>query len=171
MGANKNKVTGRVGFINRKTYNEFIKDNPTSTITYENFIKVLKESSIVIRDYVLNNELGFKLPYELGYIAVDKFKPSKSHISIDWVNTKRFGKKIPLTNLHSFGNVYKVKLYKNPKIKPLMGYKMTAHRILKRLIAQKVKSGKARYIPLETSYFGKRFNINNYLNSPKRTWL
>ena len=160
MSTGKNKVTNRTGFINRPSYNKFIKQNPKSGVTYEQYIQVLKTSTAAIRDHILTNPLGFKLPYNFGYIAIDKFKPSKDWQAIDWVNTKRLRRRIPLTNLHSFGYTYKVKFYPNPRIKPLVAYDMRAHRLLNRAISKQVKGGKDVYIPLDRTYFSKRFAID-----------
>ena len=74
MGSNKNFVRGRISYISRKSYNEYIKKYPESTVTYKQFIQILKQSNSLITHYVINNELGFKMPYNLGYIAVTKFK-------------------------------------------------------------------------------------------------
>lgn len=163
MGSEQNKVRNRLGFINHKTYNDFIEKYPKSDVTYEQYIRVTKESTSVIRDFILDNELGFKLPHNLGYIAVDKFKPSKDSLYIDWKNTRLLGKIIPFTNFHSLGYVFKIKLYKNSKIQPLKAYEMNTHRILKRMLAKKVKEGK-QYIHIDRSYFNKRFSIDRFLN-------
>jgi len=163
LGAGLSKIRNRVGFITRKSYKEFIKKYPSSNISYETFIKVLLESNVSIKEFILTNELGFKLPNNLGYIAVDKFKPSGKFKAIDWPNTLKFGKHIPLTNFHSFGYTFKIKYYKNPKIRPLEGYDMTSHRLIKRELAKKVKEGKQNYISVDPTCFSKRFSIENYL--------
>lgn len=160
MGAKKNIVGGRVGFINRKSYKAFIKKYPLSHVTYEEYISVLKKSNIHIRDFILTNELGFKLPLNLGYIAVKKFKPSKKHIAIDWVNSRRLGKRIPFTNFHSFGYSYSISLFKNSRVKPLYAYKMNAHRVIKRMLAKNIKNNTQQYLELDPAFFNKRFSIN-----------
>lgn len=167
MGAKKNKVRGRIGFINRTSYKDFIMQYPSSGVTYKDYIAVLKESTISIRDFILSHELGFKLPLNLGYIAVDKFKPSKRSVAIDWINTRKFGKVIPLLNFHSLGYVYKIKLYKNTKIKPLQVYQMASHRIIKRMLANNIKNTKKDYLSIDRTYFSKRFHIENYLTKTK----
>lgn len=163
MGSGLSKVRNRVSLISRKQYNKFIKNHPKSGITYSQFITVLNESNAAIKEFILNNELGFKLPNNLGYIAVDKFKPNKTFTAIDWPNTLKLGKIIPLTNFHTFGYTFKIKLYKNQRMKPLEAYVMTPHRLLNRELAKRIKSGKQNYISLDKSYFSKRFTIENYL--------
>lgn len=162
MSAKPNKISGRRGFIGYKAYREFKKKHPNETVSYEEYIKILKTSTQCIRDHILDNPLGFKLPYNLGYIAVDKFKALNHYVSVDWVATKKLGKRVPLTNLHSFGHMFTIKLYPNPRKKPLLVYKMTAHRIINRLLAKRIKEGK-EYLEIDRTYFSKRFRIGEHI--------
>lgn len=165
MGAGKNKVQHRVNFINREAYNVYKQKYPNSKITYNQFIAVLKQSTSLIRDHILDNPLGFKLPYNLGYIAVDKFKAKDTYVAVDWKATRRLGKRVPLTNLHSFGYMYKIKFFPNPKMNPIKNYVFNAHRVLNRLLGANIKNQVKDYICIERNYFSKRFNIDNYLNT------
>lgn len=164
MGAGKNKVSNRVNYISRKSYNEFKKKYPDDTTTYEEFMTILKESNKTITKYVLENPLGFKFPKNLGYLAVDKFKTNKDFVAVDWPNTLKYKKLIPLTNFHSFGYAYKLYFYKNMKILPFRAYKITPQRLIKRLLAKKIKEGDSEYVKIDRSYFNKRFRIENILN-------
>lgn len=159
MGTGLNKVRNRTGFVNRASYKDFIKKNPKSNIEYDKYIQILKESNKTIRECILTNELGFKLPLNLGYIAITKFKQRDNYVVTDWQNSVKYKKLIPLTNLHSFGWMFKIKFYKNHRIKPLEIYQMQAHRNIKRMLAQKIKSGQQNYLELDNSYFNKRFSI------------
>lgn len=163
MGSKPNKIQNRVNYLNREGYLQFIKKYPKSDIIYEQYIKILKYSNTEIRDCILNYELGFKLPYNLGYVAVDKFKPSKKYIAVDWVNTKRLKKMIPLTNFHTFGYTYNIKIFKNPRSKPLEGYLLKAHRKINRMIADKIKNENKDYLSIDPTYYSSRFRIENSL--------
>lgn len=165
MGIGKNKIQNRVGHINRESYKEFKNKFPEAPINYDQYIQILKESTVAIRDYILDNPLGFKLPYNLGYIAVDRFKPKDDYTAIDWVATKRLGRRIPLTNMHSFGYMYKVKFFPNPRINPIKNYMFKAHRILNRMVKPNVVKDFNKYIHIDRNYFSKRFHIDNYLNN------
>lgn len=164
MGAGKNKIKNRCNFINRETYNAFKDKYPETHITYNLFIDVLKNSTKLISEHILDNPLGFKLPYNLGYIAVDKFKAKDHYVIIDWKATRRLGKRVPLTNLHSFGFMYKIKFFKNPRINPLKNYSFNAHRLLNRKLGDNILTNSKEYIEIERNYFSKRFNIDNYIN-------
>lgn len=165
MGVGKNKIQHRVNFINRESYNAFKAKFPESKITYNQYITVLKESTAAIRDHVLDNPLGFKLPYHFGYIAVDKFKAKAEYTAVDWINTRRLGRRVPLTNLHSFGYMFKIKFYPNPRIHCLKNYMFKPHRVINRMLGANIKQNLREYISIERNYFSKRFTIDNYLNN------
>ncbi len=164
MGAGKNKVSNRISYISRNAYKQFKEKYPQDTTTYEEFIAILKESNSTIRRYILDNPLGFKLPKNLGYVAVTKFKTQKDFVAVDWINTRRLKRLIPLTNFHSLGYAYKIDFYKNNKMVPLRVYKINAHRIIKRMLAKKIKEGYSEYINIDKNYFNQRFRIENLLN-------
>ncbi len=157
-----NKVRNRVGFINRQTYKEFAAKPAHEGITYEQYIEVLKESNKAIRDHILDNPLGFKLPYNLGYLAVDKFKGLKNYVAVNWKESRRLKRLIPLTNLHSFGFFFKIKIYPNPKIKPLQVYKMNPHRLINRALNLRIRAGN-EYLEIDRSYFSNRFRIGQHI--------
>jgi hypothetical protein len=163
MGSGKNKIANRVNYISRKEYNNFKEKHPTADVSYNEYITILKASTSEIREHILKNPLGFKLPYNLGYLVIKKFKTNTKFVAVDWVNTRKLGKLIPLTNFHSFGNAFRLEIFRNKRIKPLAVYKFTAHRIMKRMSAKIIKSGKAPYIEIDKNYFTKRFDIENYL--------
>lgn len=165
MGSGKNKIQNRVSYLNREGYEEFKLKHPETKITYHQFVNILKESTFAIRDHILDNPLGFKLPLNLGYIAIDRFKGKDNYVITDWVNTRRLGKFIPLTNMHSFGYMYKVKFFPNPKSHPIRNYMFKAHRLLNRAIKPQVVKDFNKYISIDRNYFSKRFHIDNYLNN------
>src|SRR5689334_22034598 len=119
MSSAKHRIGERIGFVNRKVYKEFNEKYKELGISYDDYISILKESTKAIRDSILENPIGFKLPYNLGYLAVDKFKPLHHYVAVDWPNTRRLGKLVPLLNLHSFGYMFSVKFYANHKIRAL----------------------------------------------------
>jgi hypothetical protein len=166
MSSKPNKVTGRHGFINIPAYKAFKAKYPEADVTYREYIDVLKASTCAIRDHILDNPLGFKLPYNFGYIAVDKFKPLNDYVLVDWKNSRRLKRRILFTNLHSFGYIFKIKLYPNPKIVPMRVHKFDAHRLVKRALAKRVKEGK-EYLEIDRSYYSRRFRIGEHISWDK----
>lgn len=165
MGSGKNKIQERTSYVNRHEYKIFKEKYPKSQIDYKTFITILKASTLAIRDSVLDNPLGFKLPYSLGYIAVDKFENKKNYRIIDWPNTLKLGRHVPLTNFHSFGHIYKIKLYPNLKILPMRNFIFKAHRLFNRALAKNIKLNLRQYISIDSSYYSKRFNIDNLIKN------
>jgi ribosome biogenesis protein Nip4 len=68
------------------------------------------ESNKKICETVVEDENGFKLPENLGYLCVIKYKTKKK--AINWADTKKYGKTIYFLNLHSFGFRYHIKWFK-----------------------------------------------------------
>lgn len=173
MGTGLNRVRNRVGYNNIETYKQFLdsklytdyltKYNKEISIT--DYKKIISETASTIRDEVINNAIGFKLPNALGYLCVIKFEQKDSYRVIDWGKTHTTGKTIHNMNLHSFGNMFKIKLFKNSYYHQFKNYAFVAHRIFKRQLAKQIKSGKQNYLPLDYSYFGKSFKINNILKN------
>lgn len=162
MGSGLNKIKNRINYSTQAYYKEFKQKYPNSKVTSEQYYEIIRNSNITIKNYILDgNCIGFKIPY-FGYIAVSKFKPKPTYKMIDWVTSNKLGKIIPLTNLHSFGYLYKINFYRNNKRVPIRVYKMEAHRNMKRELAQYIKAGKD-YYTVDRDYFNKRFHIDNYL--------
>ena len=86
------------------------KEKSGKDISYGDFTKIIKESNKKIFETVLEDENGFKLPENLGYLCIIKYKTKKK--AINWADTKKYGKKIYYLNLHSFGYRYHIKWFK-----------------------------------------------------------
>lgn len=161
MSAGLYKTKNRVNFSTAKAYKQFKLKHPEVEITPQQYVEVIKRSNTLIGEAILTNPYGFKLPAQLGYIAIDKFKPKKgSNIKpIDWITTNQTGKLTYLTNLHSFGFIYVIKWYKNPNKKNSDCYVFKAQKLLKRALAKKIKAGKD-YDKIDRSFFTRRFSID-----------
>ena len=82
------------------------KEKNNSDISYKDFTTIVKESNKKICNTVIEDENGFKLPENLGYLCVIKYKTKRK--AINWPDTKKYGKKIYFLNLHSFGYRYHI---------------------------------------------------------------
>lgn len=104
--------------------------------------QIVIESNLEIAESIKADDDGFKLPENLGYIVVTKYKSKKK--PVDWVNTHKYKKKIYLTNLHSFGYIHHIKWYKRGVTSFAFKdvYKLQPARLLTRDVAKSVKSGK-----------------------------
>jgi hypothetical protein len=121
------------------------KEKHNSDISYQDFTKIIKESNKKIYDTVISDENGFKLPENLGYLCVIKYKTKKK--AINWADTKKYGKKIYYLNLHSFGFRYHIKWFKTGISRFAFNeiYKFAPLRNMRRDVSQKIRDGKDYY--------------------------
>lgn len=148
---NSSLSTGkRFNPLTKQLWKDFVFETGTE-ISYEDFKRIIWTTNDLIREYAANEEAGVELPEGMGHIVVTKYKSKK--VPTDWVNSKKFGKKIPLLNLHSFGYVHHVKWFKiGVKFKNSFIYKFKPYRILSRQVAENVLKGK-KYFKWENSDF------------------
>ena len=110
-------------------------------VDFRTFCKIIHTTNLIIKNSIIEEEAGVKLPESLGNIIVVKYKSKK--VPTDWVNSVKFKRKIPLLNLHSFGYIYHIKWFKiGVRCANIYIYKFIPYRILKRGVAKSVKSGK-----------------------------
>lgn len=168
----KFKIGNRDSTLNKKFYELYLNEGGKN-ISFKDFTDIIKTGNDLIIDTVLNDISGFKLPYNLGYIVVTKFKGR--YTKPDYKNTLIYKKTIPLLNLHSFGFVYKITWFKTTNTKGvhsnsrLFPYKFNFNRLFKRALAKKIKEGQV-YDSWQKSDFtykvktGKNLknNVGNY---------
>ena len=121
-----------------KTYKEKYK----SDISFKDFSEIIKKSNKQIAAFITEDEHGFKLPENLGYLCIIKYKTKKK--AINWVDTKKYGKKIYYLNLHSFGYRYHIKWFKTGISRFAFNeiYKFAPLRDIRTDVSKKIKSGK-----------------------------
>lgn len=125
--------------------------------------KELKEifdlANLKIKEEILKDPSGFRLPCNMGILAVSKYKHKTT--VCDYRNSRDFKKKIPYLNLHSFGNMFAIKYYRvsDNKIGDMIKFfKFHPTRDFKRNLAKVVKeTGGEEYMNhTSQSFFSKR---------------
>ena len=154
-------ITGtRDNIISKEFYNKFIEDT-NSKVDYETFKAIIIDSNKKIADFVVSDDTGFKLPEQLGYLVITKYKSKRK--PIDWVNSKKLRKTIYLTNLHSFGFVHHIKWFKkriaNLKLKE--SFRIEPCREFQRAVAASVKSGKQYHIWQASDFYNNKIYTVN----------
>ena len=96
--------------LSPKLYKEYIAANPDIKISFREFSDIIKNSNKKIASIVSDDAYGFKLPENLGYLCVIKYKTNSK--AINWADTNKYGKTIYYLNLHSFGYRYHIKWFK-----------------------------------------------------------
>lgn len=145
--------------IDKDLYDNFIKETKLD-IDYSTFREVILESNKLISDFVISDDTGFKLPEQLGYLVITKYKSKKK--PIDWVNSKRLKRVVYLTNLHSFGFVHHIKWFKkgSANLKLKESYRIEPCRDFQRGVAASVKSGKQYHTWQTSDFYNNSFSKN-----------
>lgn len=114
-------------------------------ISYSDFTNIIKESNKKIFNAVLEDENGFKLPENLGYFCIIKYKTKKK--AINWADSKKYGKKIYFLNLHSFGYRYHIKWFKTGIARFAFNevFKFAPLRLMRTEVSKKIKAGVKDY--------------------------
>lgn len=127
--------------LNKEFYNE-VRETISPDLTDKEIREIVLTSNDEIRNAVANTEDGFKMPEQLGYIVITKYKSKKQ--PIDWVNSKKLKMRVPLLNLHSYNTICHIKWFKigNHSFGIKEVYKLEPSRKLKRQVAKNIKEGK-----------------------------
>ena len=155
MGAKNSQLRNgpRHNIVCKELYNRFIlstKDN----ISYNQFVSIINYSNNKIKDIIISNIQGFKLPEQLGYIGVTMYKPKPGKHKIDWQKTKLAGTKVYYTNFHSYEWIPRTSWYTDSlsSCRNLNVYKYIPDRAFTRQLAKGVLEGKM-YNELKLDYF------------------
>lgn len=131
-------------------YRQRIDKDSVYDITKEQFQNVIHDYFKYIASEVIDQSKEFKLPCRLGYLSIIKTKPKNfdyKSLKMDYGESKKQGKLILYTNLHS--NMYKFRYYwnKNSMMTPNKSkYQFIASRANKRKLAKVIKGGLQDYI-------------------------
>lgn len=109
-------------------------------VSYALYTRVLDEMCKTILEHVLMRSEGFKMPYGLGFIQIGKYRPktyTTQSLSVDYKESKIYGKKIYHLNEHSDGYKYRLYWSKIPRTFPdRYKYQLNLVRQNKRKLAQ-----------------------------------
>lgn len=89
-----------VDYMFWSNYNKAHKDTPLE-VDRTTFNKIIQESNSLIATRVADNPEGFKLPENMGYLAISRYKAKKR--AIDFNKTLQLGITCYHTNFHSYG--------------------------------------------------------------------
>lgn len=137
----KYNIPDRNQILSKELWKEYVAKY-NSNISFKDFSNIIKESNKEIADIVADDEQGFKLPENMGYLCVIKYKTKRK--AINWADTKKYGKTIYYLNLHSFGYRYHIKWFKNgiSRFPFNEAFKFAPLRIMKTDVSKRIKDGK-----------------------------
>lgn len=129
--------------LNPSLWRRFMRETGVE-IEYNTFKRIVNTNTQNIVESIINEPEGVQLPENMGCIVITKYKinANRKKRNLDFVNTLKLGKNVPLLNLHSFGYVYNIRWYKNEvKVKNLKLFSLYKARPLKRGVAKAIKAG------------------------------
>lgn len=135
------------------------------TMTIQEFNKIIACSNSKIQEIIADEEGGFKVPENMGYLVVTKYKSKK--FPIDWINTKKLGKTIYLANLHSFGFIHHIKWFRmglTVNFGTYDAYKFEACREIKRRVSKNIKQYKVYHDWATSDFFTSTRALKRILN-------
>jgi hypothetical protein len=137
----KYNLPNREQVLSKETWKAF-KEKYNTEIPYSQFTNIIKISNKKIFEAIVEDENGFKLPENLGYLCVIKYKTKKK--AINWGDTKKYGKRIYYLNLHSFGYRCHIKWFKTGISRFAFNeiYKFAPLRDMKASVSKAFKGGK-----------------------------
>lgn len=104
----------------RDLWKRFCKEYPEIKITYKEYKSIIYNYNYTLRDYMLETGESVKLPRGFGLVAINKWKPKRYinvngkeviNLPVDWVKSRKAGKKIYNLNSHTDGFRYKWKWF------------------------------------------------------------
>lgn len=104
------KTGPRHNFLNLRFYNQFIKDTG-SNLTYKQFVDIIDSSCRKMKNKIIDNTEGFKMPEVLGYMATSRYKPKPGTRRVDFGKSQQLGFTVYHTNFHSFGYNARIQWY------------------------------------------------------------
>lgn len=131
----------RYNFLNISFWRKFKKETGID-IEYRDFISIIDFSNRKIKEKVVNNISGFKLPEQLGYLAISKYKSKER--KIDYNKSKQLNTKVYFTNFHSKGFDARIMWYINQiaSCRNIHEYKFVPDREFTHMKSAQLKAGK-----------------------------
>lgn len=155
--------TGKRNLIMNPEFFDEVREELGIDMSDQDIRKIIVTSNDEIREAVVAGDDAFKLPEQLGYLVITKYKSHKK--PVDWINSRKFKKKVPLLNLHSFNYIYHIKWFKKSdrRFATQEVYKLEPARKFKRQVALNVKSGRDYH----TWYKADFWNMNKVIKKFK----
>lgn len=108
------KIEYRTG--SKEAYKKFCAAHPSIIISFDKWKEIIYTFNYMFRDHILDTGDRCKLPWGLGTFSISKKKSKKIvthngkeyvNLAVDWMKSKKLGKKIYLLNAHTDGYRYK----------------------------------------------------------------
>lgn len=147
----------------KECYEEFLQKNSSISLSFDDYKKVIYAFNISLVSHLLETGDKVKLPFGLGELVVNKYKPKKYiigkdgkehvNLSIDWVETKKAGKYVYHLNAHTEGyKFYWMWNWWKSRIKCAFIWKFEMARTNSRLLKTYLKKTNSKYKDIYREY-------------------
>lgn len=144
--------------LNRNLFKKFKEKHPDIELTYKEFYDITSAANLKIQDTILTDPSGFKIPLNIGYIAIKKFKPTNRLVNL--VHRRMSGRFAFNVNLHSFEYMFAIKWFKVTESRltsRMHCYQFKACRPMKARLVNIIKNGEgSKFVSYETKHFYSR---------------
>lgn len=143
----------------RDNYTAFCKLHPKVKITYKQFCSIIYKWNELFMNNLLDTGDRVKLPYGLGPLCVTKYRQTKYKknkegiekisLAINWVETKKLGKRVYITNFHTEGyKFYWAWVHREARFKCSFAWRFKAARVHSRKLASYLKDSTNKHTNL-----------------------
>lgn len=147
----------------KESYEAFINNNPSVNLSFEEYKKVIYTFNSLLVTHLLETGDKVKLPFGLGELVINKYKPKKYvtnkdgkervNLPINWLETKKAGKYVYHLNAHTDGyKYYWMWNWWKSRIKFAFMWKFEMARVNSRLLKTYLKKTNSKYKDLYKEY-------------------
>ena len=147
----------------KEAYDKFCEKNPNIDLSYIDYKRIIYTYNANVVNHMLETGDQLKLPYGLGPLVINKYKPKKFcidsdgkeriNLPIDWIETKKAGKYIYLLNSHTEGyKFYWMWNHWKSKLKLAHIWKVVMARNNSRLLNDYLKKPNSKYKDIYKEY-------------------
>lgn len=151
----------------REAYDKFTDNHSSVTLSFEDYKKIIYTYNSLLVTHMLETGEAIKMPYGLGELVVNKYKPKRFiicpdgvervNLAVDWQESKKQGKKVFLLNHHTEGyQFYWMWNWWKSRIKHADVWSFEMARVNSRLLKTYLTNPKGNYRDLYRQYIRKR---------------
>lgn len=133
--------------------------HPRVDISYDQFNQIIRTCNEMIMEHVMETGEKFRLPHGFGDISIHKWKPKRikvrpdgkefNNLPIDWVKSRKLGKRVLQLNYHTGGYKFRwVWFVSTAKFRHSYVFSFKPNRVPSRKLAQYLKIPNSPYVQI-----------------------
>lgn len=149
-------------------YEKHLVEKHNTSLSYKQCGDIIRHANKVVAEVVKNEVDGFKIPYGMGFLCVTKYTPSKP--AINWPETRKIGKYVYHTNMHTDGYSCRVMWYRVGRADNAHYHEVFKFKAMDGLsteVSELFKNGK-NYTAWEVADFIEKGRLENLYNKKYR---